>query len=94
MEMVQIMKKKKKNLLRVKGTIRKKKHKWNCSKHKNLYSREDSSSSNEDDSDTDSGRVLFMSFEDKVKKNEDDSQEDGEVDLEAELVSAISELKN
>ena len=57
---------------------------------KSLYSREYSSSSNEDDdSDSDSERVLFMSLE----NDEEYYEEEGEVDLEVELISALSEIK-
>ena len=62
-------------------------------KKKNLYSREDSSSSNEDNSDYDLGKVLFVAFEEKNENNEDDSEEEGEMDLEGELLSALRELK-
>jgi hypothetical protein len=59
---------------------------------KSFYSREDSSSSDEDDdSDSDSERVLFMEME--TQKGNDEYYEEGEVDLEAELISALSELK-
>jgi hypothetical protein len=55
-----------------------------------LYSKEDSSSSDEDDdSDNDSEKVLFMEFE----NDEEDYEEEGEVDLEEELINALSELK-
>jgi hypothetical protein len=55
-----------------------------------LYSREDSSSSDEDDdSDSDSERVLFMALENDKEYYE----EEGEVDLEAELINALSEIK-
>jgi hypothetical protein len=55
---------------------------------KNLYSREDSSSFDEDnESDSDSERVLFMDT--KNKKND----EEGEVDFEVELINALTELK-
>jgi hypothetical protein len=43
-----------------------KRHKGNWLKKKNLYSREDGSSSNEDESGSDSGKVLFMAFEEEV----------------------------
>jgi hypothetical protein len=60
---------------------------------KNLYSREDSSSSDEDDeSDSDSERVLFMATKTKKRTPESD-EEEGEVDLEEELISALTELK-
>jgi hypothetical protein len=51
---------------------------------KSFYSKEDSSSSEEkyNDSDNDSKRVLFMEVE-------NDSKEEGEVDLRAELISAL-----
>lgn len=60
---------------------------------KNLYSREDSSSSDEDNSDCDSRKVLFMEFEEQIENNEDDSEEEGEVDLEGELITALDELE-
>ena len=68
-------------------------HKGNWLKNKNIYSREDSSSFDEDDSDSDYGKVLFMAFEEAVENNEDDNEEEGELDLEAALISALSELK-
>ena len=54
-----------------------KKHKRKCLKRKNLYSKEDSSSFDEDDSDSDWGKVLFMEFEEQIENNEDDSEEEG-----------------
>ena len=64
-----------------------KRHKGNWLKKKNIYSIEDSSSSDEDESDSHSGKVLFMVFEDKDENNEDDNEDDnekkGEVDLES-----------
>ena len=65
-------------------------HKGNWWKKKNLYSREDSFSFDEDDSDSDTGKVLFMEFEEKVVNNEYNSEEEGEVDLEGHLISALS----
>jgi hypothetical protein len=56
---------------------------------KNLYSREDNSSSDEDDSD--SKRVLFMDKETKKITLEID-EEEGEEDLEEKLISALTEL--
>jgi hypothetical protein len=57
---------------------------------KSLYSKEDSSSSDEDDdSDSDSENVLFMAYE----NDEEDYEEEGEVDLREELISALEELK-
>jgi hypothetical protein len=51
--------------------------------NKNLYSREYNSSSNEDDeSDSDLERVLFMDTKTKKITHESDGEE-GEVDLEA-----------
>ena len=62
-------------------------------KRKSLYSKEDSSSSDEeDDNDDDLGKVLFMNLEETTNDDEKDYV-DGEVDLEEELVSALSELK-
>ena len=61
-------------------------------KKKNIYSREDSSSFNEDDSEFDSGNVLFMAFEEKIEYNEDDNEEE-EVDLEGELICALDGLE-
>ena len=34
-----------------------------------------------------------MAFEEKIENNEDDSKEEGEVDLEGEIISSLSELK-
>jgi len=60
---------------------------------KNLYSIEDISSFDEDDeSDIDSQRVLFMAMELKKITPKSD-EEEGEVDLEAELINALTELK-
>ena len=42
-------------------------------KKNNLYTREDSSSSDEDGSDSDSGKVLFLEFEEEIENNKDDS---------------------
>ena len=44
-----------------------KRHKGKLMKKKNLYSREDSSSSDEYDRDCDSGEVLFMVVDEKTK---------------------------
>jgi effector-binding domain-containing protein len=51
---------------------------------KSFYSKEDSSSSNEEDNDSDnnSEKILFMAVG-------DDHEEEGEVDLRAELISAL-----
>ena len=62
-------------------------------KKKSLYSKEDSSSSDEDDSDSDSRRVLFMAFEENIENTEDNFEEEGEVNLEEELISALCDLK-
>ena len=62
-------------------------------KKKNLYSKEDSSSFDEDDSDSDSRKVLFMAFEENIENNEDNCEEEGEVNLEGELISALCDLK-
>ena len=62
-------------------------------KRKSLYSKEDSSSfDEEDDIDDDSGKVLFMALEETVTNDKEDYV-DGEVDIETELISALSELK-
>ena len=61
-------------------------------KQKNLYSKEDSPS-NEDDSDSDSRRVLFMALEETIKNNEDNYEEEGEVNVEAKLINALCDLK-
>jgi hypothetical protein len=54
-----------------------------------FYSKEDESSSDEDDdSDSDSQRVHFMTVDD----DEEDYEEEGEVDLREELISALEEL--
>ena len=66
-------------------------------KKKNLYSKDDSSSSDEDDdSDNDSRRVLFMALEtqeENIENNEGDYEEEGEVNLEEKLISALSDLR-
>ena len=63
-------------------------------KKKNLYSKEDSSSSHEDDSESDSRKVLFIEFEENIENNEDNCEEEGEVNFEEELISALCDLKN
>jgi hypothetical protein len=79
-------KKKKKNQ---KGDKRRNKNKFF---KKSFYSKEDNSSSDEDDdSDNDSERVLFMEVEDDEEDSEY-SEEEGEVDLREELISALEEL--
>ena len=61
-------------------------------KRKILYSKEDSCSSNEeDDSDDDSGKVIFVTLEGTINDDKEDYV-DGEVYLEAELISSLSEL--
>ena len=59
-------------------------------KSKNLYSKEDSSSSDDDsDSDNDSEKVLFVAIDTKeITDDHDEFEEEGEVDLEVELISA------
>ena len=60
--------------------------------NKNLYTKENNNSSDDDDSDSDneSKRVLFLAMDAKeVIEEQDESEEEGEVDLEAELVSAL-----
>jgi hypothetical protein len=57
---------------------------------KNLYSREESFSSDEDDDrDNESNNVIFMEFE----NDEENYEEEGEVDIEAEIIIALSELR-
>ena len=51
---------------------------------KNLYSKED----NEDEEISEDEEILFMGIE----TQEDDSDVEGEVDLKAELISALEEL--
>jgi hypothetical protein len=59
---------------------------------KNLYSREDDSSCDEDDeSDIELKRVLFMAMENKKRTSESD--EEAEVDIEEILISALIDLK-
>jgi hypothetical protein len=55
---------------------------------KSLYSKEDNSSEEDDDSDSDSENVLFVDFE----NDEEDYEQEGEVDLEEELIDILSEL--
>ena len=62
-------------------------------KKKNLYFKEDSSSSDEEDSDSDSRKVLFMAFEKNIENNEDNYEEEGEVNVEGELISALCDMK-
>jgi hypothetical protein len=60
---------------------------------KNLYSRQYSSSYDEDDeTNSDSKKVLFMARENKIR-NFDGSEEEGEVDLRGELISALEEIR-
>jgi hypothetical protein len=64
-------------------------------KNKNLYTKENNSSSDDDDldSDNESERVLFLAMDTKeVTEDHDELEEEGEVDLEAKLVSALEEL--
>jgi hypothetical protein len=37
--------------------------------------------------------MLFMVFEENIKNNEDNCEEEGEVNLEEELISALCDLK-
>jgi hypothetical protein len=66
-------------------------------KKKSLYSKDDSSSSDEDDdSDSDSRRVFFMTLEigeETTENNKGDYEKGGEVNLEAKLISALSDLR-
>ena len=64
-------------------------------KRKQFYSKEDNNSFDDDDSDSDneSERVLFLAMDAKeVVEEHDESEEEGKVDLDAELVSALEEL--
>ena len=62
-----------------------------------MYSKDDSSSSDEDDdNDTDSRRVLFMVLEtqeETTENNEGEYEEEGEVNLEEELISSLRDLR-
>ena len=72
----------------------KKENNGRSAKSKNIYSREDINSSNDDsNSDNDSKKVLFMAMDTKETTGDhDESKEEGEVDLEAKLISALEEL--
>ena len=70
-----------------------KRHTGKFFKNQNLYSKEDSSSFDEDDSDNKSRKVLFMAFEENIENNEDNCEEEGEVNLEGELISSLCDLK-
>ena len=74
---------KNKKILRRKGNIRKD-IKGKLLKNKNIFSKEYSSFSNEDDSEIDSKKLLFMAFEKEIETNEDMCEEEGEVNLEGE----------
>ena len=50
-------------------------------KKKNISSKKDSSSFDEDDSDSESRKVLFMAFEENIENNENNCEEEGEVNL-------------
>jgi hypothetical protein len=62
-----------------------------------LCSKDDSFSSHEDDdSDNDSRRLIFMELyiqEETTKNNEGDYEEEGEVNIEEELISSLSDLR-
>ena len=58
---------------------------------KNLYSKEEESNSNES-SDSDEEKVLFLGIAED-NEHEEDSESEEEVNMEAELVNALSELK-
>ena len=60
-------------------------------KSKNLYSKEDTNSSDDDtDSDNDLEKVLFMDIDTKeITDDHEGPEEEGEVDLEGELISAL-----
>ena len=63
-------------------------------KSRNLYSKENNISSDDDsDSDNDSEKVFFLAMDAKEAiVDHDESEEEGEVDLEVELKSALEEL--
>ena len=64
-------------------------------KNINLYTKENNNSSDDDDSDSDneSERVLFLAMDAKeVSIDHDESKEEGEVELEAKLISSLEEL--
>jgi hypothetical protein len=76
----------------------KKRNKGIFLKKKSLYSKEDSFSFDEDDdSDNDSRRViLFMSLEtqeETTENNEGDYEDEGEVNIEEELINALSDMR-
>lgn len=77
-----------------KGNNLQKKNKRKFFKKKSIYSREYSSSSDEnDDSGSDSGRVFFLVVEEQEEDKDKYDEEEGVVDLEGELISALSNLK-
>ena len=63
-------------------------------KGKTSTQKEDNNSSDHDiDSDSDLEKVLFMAIDTKeILDNHEGSEEEGEVDLEGELISALEEL--
>ena len=83
------------------NNYKKNKSSWNYkgnngrfSKRKNLYSKEGSNSYDDDfDSDNELEKVLFMAIDTKEITNDHEGpEEEGEVDLEGELISALEEL--
>ena len=60
-------------------------------KKKSLFTKEESDISDSDESDDQSDENLFMALENQ--KDQSEEEEDGEVDLEAELVSALCDLR-
>jgi hypothetical protein len=98
MQGVQIMMKKK--FLSKKINIRKRDKETNKEiflKRKSLYLKDNSSPFDEDDdSDSESRRVLFLELEtqeETTENNEGYYEEEGEVNLEEELISSVSNLK-
>ena len=82
---------KKKKLLIKKKNIRKEINGFFLKR--NLYLKEDSSSSNEYDSGNGSRRVFFMAFKETIENNEDNYKEEGEVNLEEGLISYLCDMK-
>ena len=65
------------------------------SKKKSLYSKEDNNSSDDHtDSDSDLEKILFMAIDtQEIPDNHEGSEEEGEVDLEGQFISALGELE-
>ena len=60
-------------------------------KKENICLNEDSSS-NEYDSDSDSRRVIFMESKGTIENNEYNYEEEGEVNIEAKLISSLHDM--